>query len=121
MRFLMLIHVDETNDAGAPPDSLIAAMDELRADTAQGYIVDDGGLMPSATAVRVRSDAGRVTMLDGPFAEAKEVIGGFFVVESPSPDGMATWTRSFVELHAAHWPGLSYVAEVRQIATDPST
>lgn len=121
MRFLMLIHVDETSDAGAPPDSLIAAMDELRADTSRGHIVDDGGLMPSATAVRVQSDAGRVTMLDGPFAEAKEVIGGFFVVESPSPDAMATWTRSFVELHAAHWPELSYVAEVRQIATDPST
>lgn len=120
MRFLMLIHVDETSDAGAPPDSLIAAMNELRADTTQGRILDDGGLTPSADALRVQTDAGRTTVLDGPFAEAKEVVGGFFVVESPSPDAMATWTRSFVELHAAHWPGLSYVAEVRQIATDPS-
>lgn len=120
MRFLMLIHVDETSDAGAPPDSLIAAMNELRADTTQGRILDDGGLTPSADALRVQTDAGRTTVLDGPFAEAKEVVGGFFVVESPSADAMATWTRSFVELHSAHWPGLSYVAEVRQIATDPS-
>lgn len=120
MRFLMLIHVDESGAAGAPPDSLIAAMDAFRADTTHGHIVDDGGLGPSASALRVRSDAGRVAELDGPFAEAKEVIGGFFVVESPSAEAMSTWTRAFVELHAAHWPDLTYVAEVREIATDPS-
>lgn len=120
MRFLMLIHADETNAAGAPPDSLISAMDDFRADTIHGRIVDDGGLAPSASAVRVRSDAGRVSVLDGPYAESKEVIGGFFVVESQTAEDMATWARAFVELHAAHWPALSYVAEVREIATDPS-
>lgn len=119
MRFLMLIHVDETRDAGGPPDSLMDAMTTFRADTSTGEIVDDGGLMPRDTALRVQSDQGRTTVLDGPFAEAKEVIGGFFVVESPSPDAMTQWAREFVEMHAQHWPDLSYVAEVRQIATDP--
>lgn len=120
MRFLMLIQVDESTDAGPPPDSLIAAMGDFRADTSRARIVDDGGLAPRSSALRVQSDAGSVSVLDGPFAEAKEVIGGFFVVESASSDDMAAWTRAFVELHAAHWPGLSYVAEVREIATDPS-
>jgi hypothetical protein len=72
--------------------------------------------MPTADGLRIRTSAGSVTELDGPFAEAKEVVGGFFVVESPSADAMATWARSFVDLHAQHWPELSYTAEVRQIA-----
>lgn len=119
MRFLMLIQVDESSPAGGPPDSLMGAMTTFRADTSKGEIVDDGGLMPPDTAVRVQSKLGRTTVLDGPFAETKEVIGGFFIVQSPSAEAMAEWTREFVEMHSEHWPDLSYVAEVRQIATEP--
>lgn len=120
MRFLMLIHVDESTDAGAPPAALFTAMEAFRADTTRGEIVDDGGLMPSDTALRVQSSQGRTTVLDGPFAEAKEVVGGFFVVKSPSQEAMAQWTRDFVQLHSDHWSGLTFAVEVREIATDPS-
>jgi hypothetical protein len=101
-------------DVGLP-----AAVDALRADPTHGRLLDDGGLMPTADGLRIRTSAGSVTELDGPFAEAKEVVGGFFVVESPSAGAMATWARSFVDLHAQHWPELSYTAEVRQIADPP--
>ena len=42
------------------------------------------------------------------------------MVESPSPDAMALWIRAFVDLHAEHWPALSFTAEVRQIVDPPS-
>jgi hypothetical protein len=119
MRFLMLIHLDANESEGAPPDSLIEAVEAFRADTSAGRIVDDGGLLPPSTGLQVRTDSGQVSVMDGPFAETKEMIGGFFVVESPSAESMAGWAREFVELHARHWPALSYVAEVRQIAERP--
>lgn len=120
MRFVVLIHVDESNDAGAPSEAMFEAMEAFRADTSKGQIVDDGGLAPSSTATVWRVGNGDVTQLDGPFSEAKEVIGGFFLVESPSSEAMAIWSRDFVDLHAEHWPGLSLIAEIRQIATPPS-
>jgi hypothetical protein len=118
VRFLMLVHVDETVDAGGPPDSLLQAVETFRADTTHGRWLDDGGLTPSAEALWVRTDSGRVAVLDGPFAESKEVIGGFFIIESPTTEDARQWIQRFVELHAEHWPALSYTAEVRQIA-DP--
>ena len=119
MRFLLLVHVDESVDAGGPPDSLFEAITSLRADTTHGRWLDDGGLAPSSDALRVRTEGGRTTVLDGPFAETKEVIGGFFVIESPSADDMSVWTKAFVDLHAEHWPALAYTAEVREIVSPP--
>lgn len=121
MRYVVLIHHDESVDSGPPSEGMMDAMTAFRADTSNARIVDDGGLGPSSSAVVYRVGGGTVTELDGPFAEAKEVIGGFFVVESPSPEAMATWSREFIDLHAAHWPGLSLTAEFRQIVTPPST
>lgn len=115
----MLIHVDESTDAGPPPPALVDAVDRSRADTSHGRLLDDGGLAPTAEGLRIATRGGRVSVLDGPFAEAKEVVGGFFLVESPTSDDMATWARQFVDLHAEHWPGLAYTAEVRQVV-DPA-
>ena len=120
MRFLLLLHDPVDGDAGGPPDTLLEAMTTFRAETTDGKIVDDGGLLPREPGSLVRAAAGRVSSVDGPFSEAKEVVGGFFVVESPSADAMERWTRAFVEMHAEHWPGLSFVAEVRQIAEGPN-
>ncbi len=120
MRFLVLIHDETDGSAGEPPAALLDAVGSFRAEAADGRWLDDGGLAPASDAVLVRADGGRTTVHDGPFAEAKEVIGGFFVVESPSPSAMARWTETFVGLHATHWPALSFTAEVRQIVDPPS-
>ncbi|MET0447083.1 MAG: YciI family protein [Aeromicrobium sp.] len=116
MRFLVLVHLDESaGEAGPPSASMLEAMTAFRADTTHGTFLDDGGLLPPPAAVRVRTSGGTTTVLDGPFAESKEVIGGFFVVESPSTDDVAIWSEGFVALHAEHWPALTFTAEVRQI------
>jgi len=116
MRFLMLVHEEPGHDAGPPPASLIDAVESLRADTSLGRWLDDGGLAPVAEALWVRTEDGRAAVLDGPFAESKEVIGGFFVVEAASRDDMTRWVEQFIGLHARHWPELAYTAQVRQIA-----
>lgn len=116
MRFLMLIHEVEGVTTAPPPQALLQAVDAYRAEAGTGRIVDDGGLMPPAQAVSVRSARGNVIVTDGPFAEAREIVGGFFVVESESPAHMTRWAQGFVELHAEHWPEAEFAAEIRQIA-----
>jgi len=115
MRYLVLIHVDE-NIAEPPPEGLIDAMYAHVADESHAKVVTDAGLAPTPAAIRVASSGGDVTMTDGPFAESKEVVGGFMLIDAPTHDDAVAWTRGFVDLHAEHWPGLEVVTELRQVA-----
>jgi hypothetical protein len=103
MKFLMLIKIANNPDYEAgkpPPPALEAAMGELMGEWSKtGAMVSAAGLKPTSHGARVRTSPGQVKVSDGPFAEAKEVIGGLFVLEV---DGKATaveMTRRFVELH----------------------
>jgi hypothetical protein len=115
MRYVVLIHVDENLEA-APPAGLIDAMFAHVADERHAKVVTDAGLAPTSAAVRVASHGGDVMMTDGPFAETKEVVGGFMLIEAPTPEDAVAWTRGFVDLHAEHWPDLDVVTELRQVA-----
>lgn len=115
MRFLVLIHVDE-NVEEAPPAGLIDAMFAHVADERHAKVVTDAGLTPTSAAIRVASRGGEVMMTDGPFAETKEVVGGFMLIEAPTHEDAVAWTRGFVDLHAEHWPDLDVVTELRQVA-----
>ena len=108
MRYVVLIHVDE-NLGEAPPAGLIDAMFAHVADHQHAKVVTDAGLAPSSAAVRVASR-------DGPFAETKEVVGGFMLIEAATPEDAVAWTRGFVDLHAEHWPEIEVVTELRQVA-----
>jgi hypothetical protein len=115
MRYLVLIHVDE-NVEGEPPAALIDAMYAHAADERHAKLVTDAGLTPTSAAIRVASRGGEVMMTDGPFAETKEVVGGFMLIEAATPEDATAWTRGLVGLHAAHWPDLDMVTELRQVA-----
>ncbi|MEV7397745.1 YciI family protein [Aeromicrobium sp. NPDC092404] len=115
MRYLVLIHVDE-NVGGEPPAELMDAMSAHVADERHAKLVTDAGLMPTSAATRVASRGGDVLTTDGPFAETKEVVGGFMLIEAPTHDDALAWTRGFVGLHAEHWPELEVVTELRQVA-----
>ena len=78
-------------------------------------MVEMGGLHPSAAGVRVRLTGGKLTVTDGPFSEAKEVIGGYAVFELNSREEAVEAARRFMELHKTHWPGWEGETEVRQI------
>lgn len=123
MKYLVLIHLDEYVTE-APPEALLDAMTAHVADETHARVITDAGLAPTAESIRIAPRDGKVTTTDGPFAEAKEVVGGFFMIDAPTPEDAAAWTRGFVELHVAHWPEIpdSFVIELRQVAgslTDP--
>jgi hypothetical protein len=103
MQFLMLIKIanDPDYEAGKrPPSELEAAMGELMGEWSQsGAMVSAAGLRPTSQGARVRLTSGDVKVTDGPFAETKEVIGGFFVLEAADRAAALEMTRRFVELH----------------------
>jgi hypothetical protein len=80
-----------------------------------GLLVETGGLMPSALGARVRLSGGKLTVTDGPFAEAKEVIGGYAVFQVSSKKEAIEQTVRFMELHKKHWPGWDGETEIRQV------
>ena len=113
MRFLSMIRIDET--AGqVPSEQLMADMGKLIEElTRTGQLVSTAGLRPTSEGVRVRLHrGGRLTVLDGPFAETKEVIGGYAVFEAQSRAQAVDLTRRFLEVHGTEW---DVECEVRQL------
>jgi len=114
MKFLTMVKGAEGQ--GMPPMELIEAIeksaDEL---TKNGKMVFRGGLYPAAQAARVRVSEGKVTVTDGPFTEAKEVVGGFAIIEFASREEAVRTAKEWAELHHRLWPVWVGETEVRQI------
>ena len=114
MRFLMLVKHGE--NPGLPPPEFLAAMAKLGEDAAKsGTMIASGGLMPISKSARVRLSRGQVTAIDGPYTEAKEVVGGFAMFELKSNEEAIEGARSFMELHKKYWPGWEGETEIRQV------
>jgi hypothetical protein len=115
MRFMMLVkHAEELS--GPPPQALMDAIDKLTAEANQaGTMVTAGGLSPVASSTRVRVSHGQVTTTDGPFSEAKEVIGGFAIFDLKSKQEAIDGAQRFMDLHRKHWPAWEGETEIRQI------
>jgi len=111
---MMLVKSKE--NSGPPPKALMDAIAQLAGDaTKAGQMLQTGGLAPMAMSSRVRLAQGKVTATDGPFAESKEVIGGFAVFEFQSRKEAIESAVTFMELHKQHWPSWEGETEVRQI------
>jgi hypothetical protein len=118
MRFMTMVKSAE--NSGPPPRALMDAIAKLGEEAARaGVLVETGGLMPTAMGARVRLAGGKLSVIDGPFAEAKEVIGGYAVYDLRSKQEAIEWTSRFMNLHKVHWPGWEGESELRQIF-DPS-
>jgi hypothetical protein len=82
-----------------------------------GIVVATGGLLPSAAGAKVRLSRGKITVTDGPFSEAKELIGGYAILKADSKAGAIELARRFMQAHAdalgTAWDG---EVEVRQLA-----
>ena len=114
MKFLTMVKSAE--NAGPPPAELMTAMGRLIEDAAKaGVLVETGGLLPSAMGARVRLSGGKVTVMDGPFTEAKEVIGGYAIFNVKSKQEAIEWVKRFIELHKEHWKGWEGESEIRQL------
>jgi hypothetical protein len=114
MRFMFIIH-SEANEPPTP--ALIEAMHDLaKREVAAGRMIYDGGLMPPSMAKQLELAKGKLRVLDGPFAETKEVIGGFAVFELPDMEAAVESAQAFFELHRQHAPRWDGRCEIRQIA-----
>jgi hypothetical protein len=114
MRFMML--VKHAENQGPPPKELMDAIEKAAEDAAKtGNMVISGGLAPTAMSIRVRVLKGQVAAIDGPFTEAKEVVGGFAIFEVKSKEEAIEGAKSFMELHKKHWPEWEGETEVRQV------
>ena len=121
MRFMAMVKFDENADLGAPPPALFQAMDEFAQEGARnGTLVDQGGLLPSATGAIVSLVNGTVKTIDGPFTEAKELIGGYAVIEVHSKAEALELARRVIQIHADHWPEWNGSCELRQIGDPPA-
>lgn len=118
MRFMTLVKGHE--NFGPPPQALMDAIAKLGEEaTKAGKLIETGGLYPSAAGARVRLSGEKITVIDGPFTEAKEVLGGYAVFELSSREEAIAEAMKFMEVHRKHWPGWEGETEVRQIFDAP--
>jgi len=114
MRFMMI--VKHAENQGPPPKQLMDAIAILGEEAVKaGTMLGTGGLGPTAQGARIRLSGGKVTVTDGPFTEAKEVVGGYAQFELKSKKEAVESAVRFMELHKKHWPGWEGETEVRQM------
>lgn len=112
MRFLSMIRIEE-NTGQVPGEQLMSDMGKLIEElTGSGKLVSTAGLRPTSEGVRVRLRRGKLSVVDGPFAETKEVIGGYAVLEAESKEEAIELTRRFLKVHGPDW---DIECEVRQL------
>jgi hypothetical protein len=95
MRFMILVKADKNSEAGVLPDQeILTAMGKYNEELAQaGVLLAAEGLHPSAKGARVRFSGGQRTVIDGPFAETKELIAGFWLWQVRSKEEAIEWVK----------------------------
>ncbi|MFI5782085.1 YciI family protein [Nocardia sp. NPDC051570] len=105
MRYLMLIRLDPAIAPVAGPDPALQAdmgalIEEM---TKAGVLLDTAGLRPMEEATRIRLSGGAQTVLDGPFTESKEIIGGYCLLQARSKEEAVEWGSRFLRVHGPEW------------------
>jgi hypothetical protein len=114
MRFFTIVRGRENQ--GAPPPALQEAMGRfVQENLANGSLVQTGGLSPYTDAVVFRIRKGELSVTDGPFTEAKEVVGGYAILEATSKEDAVRIGTAFMKLHTDHWPEWEGESEVRRM------
>ena len=114
MRFMFIV---KSAHSGPPTPKLIEAMHKLAdREIKAGRMLDSGGLTPLAMGAQVRIANGQLSVLDGPFVEAKEVIGGYAIFELPGKEEAVASAREFMQLHKDFMPGWEGTCELRAFA-----
>jgi hypothetical protein len=114
MRYLSVIKGPE--NIGVPPQGLMQAMDQLVAESLKnGTVISTGGLAATARGTRVRIRDRKIHVIDGPFTETKEVIGGYAIIQAPTREAAIENTVAFMRLHVEHWPEWEGECELREL------
>jgi len=97
MRFMMIIKATKESEAGRPINPELAEADEM---FKSGTMIATGGLTPSSKGTRIKVSGKKLFVTDGPFAETKELVGGFAILEANSKQEAVEMGSAFMQLHA---------------------
>ena len=113
MRFMILVKADKNSEAGILPDEkLLTAMGKYNEELAKaGVLLAAEGLQPSSKGARVKFSGDRRAVIDGPFAETRELIAGFWLFQVKSKEEAIEW----VERCPNPFPGRESEIEIRQV------
>jgi hypothetical protein len=113
MRFMMIVKASKDSEAGKmPSEELLAAMAKYNDELMKaGVLVDLAGLQPTSKGARVKFSKGERTVTDGPFAETKELIGGYWIIQTKSKQEAIEWAK---RAPAPHGEGQETEIEIRQ-------
>lgn len=119
MRYMMFV---KSPESGPPSPELLVAIGKLSQEMAQaGVLLEMGGLAPSARGARIRLSGAKLTVIDGPFTESKEVVGGYSVLRAGSKAEAVELGRRFMQVHAdILGPEHVVELELREIFEPPS-
>ena len=112
MRFLSMVRINEHSHAEITPklmEDMGKLMDEM---TKAGVLISTAGLRPTSEGVRVKLSKGRTSVVDGPFTETKEIVGGYAILETKTKEEAIEATKRFLMVHGDAW---ELECEVRQI------
>ena len=95
MRFMVIVKATTSSEAGTMPDDQnLAAMGKYNEELAKaGVLLDAAGLKPSSSGARVRFSGEKRTVIDGPFPETKELVAGFWILQTKSLDECIEWVK----------------------------
>ena len=114
MKYLMFIKHEERYRNEALPQALMDAMGKFVEESFRnGSLVDTAGLQPSSQGARIRVSRGKAKVIDGPFTESKEIIGGYAIVQADTRERAMEIAKEFVDLHLEHWPDFEFECEIR--------
>ena len=118
-RFMGFVRMEE--NIGTPPQALFDAMDKhIGEQAAKGAFLDGGGLFGTEDAINFISHNGTTSRVDGPYAEAKEVVGGWAIMQYDTIEEAVAGQQEFADLHAKYWPEVKVIATLRQISDGPA-
>ena len=113
MRFMVIVKADKNSEAGILPDEkLLAEMGKFNEELVKaGVMLAGEGLHPSSKGARVRFSGSKRTVIDGPFAETKELIAGFWLIQVKSKEEAIEWVKKIPN----PMPGTESEIEIRQV------
>ena len=118
MRYIAFIKHTKDYRGIKPPAALMEAMGKFVGENLEtGKFVDGAGLQSTHRAKKVQLRNGEVRVVDGPFAESKEIVGGYTIMEVESDAEALELAKQFVELHRLYAPGIEIECELRAVQT----
>jgi len=117
MKFFSILHPDPNSTATQGPSmEFMSKMGEyIGPYMTNGKVIATGAMEPIQQATIVEPVKGMANVVDGPFTEAKELVGGWVLLNADSRDDAVQVAKDFIQLHIDHWPGWNGWSETHEV------